>query len=57
MTLLAADIQGDPALGDAAIRDRIADARTAASDAFWADFDSHVRRELIPGRAAATHGR
>ena len=44
--LLAEDIQGDPALGDAAIRDRIAAARTAASPAFWTDFDAQIDTKL-----------
>lgn len=44
VTLLAKDIEGDPALGSDAVRDRIAAARAAASDAFWADF----RRDPLP---------
>lgn len=39
VTLIANDIQGDPALGSDAIRTRIAVARAAASDTFWADFE------------------
>lgn len=38
VTLLAHDIQGDPALGDAAVRRRIAAARAASTDAFWQAF-------------------
>ena len=46
VSLLAEDIQGDPALGDAAIRERIAAARIAASDAFWVDFDAKTDARL-----------
>lgn len=54
VTLLAEDIQGDPALGDAAIRDRIAAARTAASPAFWADFDAQrdMKMEFLENKVA-----
>jgi ABC-type lipoprotein release transport system permease subunit len=46
VVLLAQDIQGDPALGDAAIRERIAAARIAASPDFWTDFDTQTDAKL-----------